>query len=56
VEVDQLYLAYAHWCASHGEVALEEAKVLTALEAHGARVITGVYSQVRTVQGVRVMP
>jgi hypothetical protein len=55
VEVDQLLLAYLRWCASHGELALEEAKVMAALQAHGARVHTGPLSQVTTVQGVRVM-
>jgi hypothetical protein len=54
VEVDQLLLAYLRWCGAHGEPVLEEAKIMAALEAHGARVSTGAYSQVRTAQGVRV--
>jgi hypothetical protein len=48
-------LAYARWCASHGEVALEEAKVLAWLQAHGGTIHTGAPSQVTTVQGVRVV-
>jgi hypothetical protein len=54
VEVDVLYLSYATWCTSHGEVPLAEEKVLAALEAHGARVITGAVSRLTTVQGMRV--
>jgi hypothetical protein len=54
VEVDQLYLTYAKWCASHGEPVLAEEKVLTWLEQHGATVRTAPLSQYTTVQGVRV--
>jgi hypothetical protein len=54
VEVDQLYISYARWCASHGEVALAEAPVLAWLQNKGATVYTGPLSQVTTVLGVRV--
>jgi hypothetical protein len=54
VEVDHLYLAYARWCASHGELVLEEAQVLTWLEQHGATVRTAPLSQVSMLAGVRV--
>jgi hypothetical protein len=55
VEVDALYLAYTKWCASHGEVALEEAPVVAALQAHGASVRTGALSQTTLLVGVRVV-
>jgi hypothetical protein len=54
VEVDLLYMAYAKWCASRGELALEEAKVVAALQAHGASLRTGALTQTAMVQGVRV--
>jgi hypothetical protein len=55
VDLDILYLAYAKWCASHGELVLEEDKVLAALQANGASLRTGTHSGVRSVVGVRVM-
>jgi len=55
VEVDRLYLTYAKWCASHGEVALEEAPVVAALQAHGANLRTGTLSPGRLIVGVRVV-
>jgi len=54
VEVDQLYGAYARWCASYGAVVLEEAKVIAALQANGASLRTLPLTQCTTVQGVRV--
>jgi hypothetical protein len=54
VDLDILYLAYAKWCASHGEPVLEEAKVIAALQAHGATVRTAPLSQTTMVVGVRV--
>jgi hypothetical protein len=54
VEVDQLYLSYARWCASHGEPVWAEAQVLAALQATGASLRTGTHSGVRSVVGVRV--
>jgi hypothetical protein len=55
VGVDHLYVEYAKWCAGHGEVALEEAQVVAALQAHGAIVHTGPLSQLTAVVGVRVV-
>jgi hypothetical protein len=49
-----LYLSYATWCASHGEVPLAEAQVLAALQAKGASLRTLPLTQCTTVQGVRV--
>ena len=54
MEVDQLYVMYAKWCASHGEVALEEAQVVAALQARGASLCTGALSQCTTLVGVRI--
>jgi hypothetical protein len=54
VEVDALYLAYAKWCASHGEAVWAEEQALAWLQAHGATLHTGTLSQIRTVHGVRV--
>jgi hypothetical protein len=53
--LDVVYLSYARWCAAHGEPVLAEEKVLSWLTKKGATVSTGTYSQLRTVQGVRVM-
>jgi hypothetical protein len=50
-----LYLAYAKWCAARGEVALEEAKVVAALQAHGVTVRTAPLTQTALVVGVRVV-
>ena len=55
VEVDQLYIVYARWCAAHTAPLLAEAEVLAWLTARGATLHTGPLSQVTTVQGVRVM-
>jgi hypothetical protein len=55
VEVDQLYLSYAKWYGSHGEPVLEEAKVMAALQANGARLRTGALSQCTMLVGVRVV-
>jgi hypothetical protein len=54
VEGDHLYLSYARWCASHGELVLEEAQVLAWLTDHRAGVRTGTLSQTALVVGVRV--
>jgi hypothetical protein len=54
VDVDRLYLSYARWCASRGVPVLAETEVLAWLQAHGATLHTGTYSQTRTVVGVRV--
>jgi hypothetical protein len=55
VPVDVLFLAYARWSGAHGEPVLAEAPVLAWLTEKGATVCTGTYSQVTTVQGVRVL-
>jgi hypothetical protein len=55
VPLDLLYVAYARWCGAHGEPVLEEAKVLAALQAHGASLRTGAVSRLTTVVGVRVV-
>jgi len=55
VDVDALYLAYTKWCASHGEVALEEAQVVAALQAHGATLRAGPVHHGPLLVGVRVM-
>jgi hypothetical protein len=55
VEVDALYLAYAKWCASHGEPVWGEDHIFAWLQAHGATLHTGTLSQIRQVVGVRVM-
>jgi hypothetical protein len=54
VEVDLLYVTYLRWCAGHGEVPLEEAKVWAWLTQHGASRRTGPLSQCTMVVGVRV--
>ena len=54
VEVEQLYVSYAKWCAARGELVLEEAKVLASLTVQGATMRTGSLSQVTIVVGVRV--
>jgi len=53
--IDLLFLAYARWCAAHGEPVLAEANVLAELTAHGATGRTGPLSHVTDVLGVRVM-
>jgi hypothetical protein len=55
VAVDQLYLAYAHWCASHGEPPLEETKVVAALQDHGVTVRAGTLGHGALLVGVRVV-
>jgi hypothetical protein len=52
---DELYLAYAKWCAAHGEPVLAEHQVLAWLRDKGARVSTGTFSQLQTVAGVRLV-
>jgi hypothetical protein len=54
VEVDRLYVSYAHWCGAHGEPVLAEEPVLAALQAKGASLRTGAPSQTALVVGVRV--
>jgi hypothetical protein len=53
--IDLLCLAYARWCASHGEPVLAEAQILAWLTAHGATVRTGSLSRIMAVEGVRVV-
>jgi hypothetical protein len=53
--IDLLFLAYARWCASHGEPVLAEDRVLAWLTAHGATVRTGSVSRIMAVEGVRVV-
>jgi hypothetical protein len=55
VEVEALYLAYARWCAGHGEPVLAEDQVLAWLTAHGATLDTRPLTQVVMVVGVRVV-
>jgi hypothetical protein len=55
VEVDTLYVAYARWCANHGEAVLAEEPMLAWLQARGATLHTGTLSQLRQVVGVRVV-
>jgi hypothetical protein len=55
VPVNLLYLAYARWCAVHGELVLAEAQVLAWLTAHGARITTAPLSRLMSVEGVRVV-
>jgi hypothetical protein len=50
-----LFLAYARWCASHGEPVLAEEKALAWLTGHGATVRTGSLSRITAVAGVRVV-
>jgi hypothetical protein len=54
VEVDGLYLAYAKWCASHGEPVWVEEHTLAWLQAHGATLRTGALTQTTMLVGVRV--
>jgi hypothetical protein len=53
--IEVLFLAYARWCAAHGEPVLAEANVLVWLTAHGATRRTGPLSHVTDALGVRVM-
>jgi hypothetical protein len=55
VPIDLLFLAYARWCASHGEPVLAEDHVLAWLTQHGATVRTGSVSRITAVKGVRVV-
>jgi|SRR5919109_3201449 hypothetical protein len=55
VDVDQLLVTYGRWCAGHGAVPVEEAKVWDWLTQHGASRRTGVLSQTVMVVGVRVV-
>jgi hypothetical protein len=55
VPVNLLYLAYARWCASHGEPVLAEDHVLAWLTVHGAMVRTGSLSGITAVERVRVV-
>jgi hypothetical protein len=52
--IDLVFVSYARWAASRGEPVLAEDRVLAWLTARGATVRTGAYSQLTTVQGVRV--
>jgi hypothetical protein len=52
--IDLLFLAYARWSGARGEPVLAKDKVLAWLTEKGATVCTSTYSQVTTVQGVRV--
>jgi hypothetical protein len=55
VPIDMLYLAYARWCTTRGEPVLPERDMLGWLQDKGARVNTGAFSQLTTVQGIRVL-
>jgi hypothetical protein len=55
VPIDVLYLAYARWCTTRGEPVLPERDMLGWLQGKGARVNTGAFSQLTTVQGIRVL-
>jgi hypothetical protein len=55
VDVTQLYVRYARWCAAHREPVWPEADMLAWLTQRGATVTTGTYSGVASVQGVRVV-
>jgi hypothetical protein len=56
VDVDQLFVTYARWCGSHGELVLAEEKLLAWLTGQGATLRTGTHTQIRTLVGVKVTP